>query len=341
MRKPRSSSRYSDPGAGGPSADDRALTTPTAAKALTYARNRANSRSSVTRRSSVARSASGEGCSPSRSSRSRTNASIAFRGHAASRSAGRSGRTGAMNDQCGSYCAPCSIQRLISATSRGSIGSFAKWHPPLGIGRGDAVHQGAAVGVAGRDYRQRALRRRGAGRRRTDGVRVVETQPRPPGAGIGTVARVAPVREDRPDVPVEPYRLRERLGLGGRVPSEEPPSGADHGGRDRAQPADTQKGARGPRDGAHTSQPPGSGVRPTGLRNAPERTRRHGVNAGVRTAAGDRELGSSASTRAGWRRARCTRVRDRRRETPQGQVLTSLLTFGAPAGCFGPFFDRF
>ena len=45
MRKPRSSSRYSHPGAGGPSADDRALTTPTAAKALTYARNWANSRS--------------------------------------------------------------------------------------------------------------------------------------------------------------------------------------------------------------------------------------------------------------------------------------------------------
>ena len=43
MRKPRSSSRYSHPGAGGPSADDRALTTPTAAKALTYARNWANS----------------------------------------------------------------------------------------------------------------------------------------------------------------------------------------------------------------------------------------------------------------------------------------------------------
>ena len=49
MRKPRSSSRYSDPGAGGPSADDRALTTPTAAKALTYARNWANSRSGASR----------------------------------------------------------------------------------------------------------------------------------------------------------------------------------------------------------------------------------------------------------------------------------------------------
>ena len=50
------------------------------------------------------------------------NASIGLRSQAAWRTAGGSGRTGAMKAQCGSYCAPCSIQRLISATSRGASG---------------------------------------------------------------------------------------------------------------------------------------------------------------------------------------------------------------------------
>ena len=51
------------------------------------------------------------------------NASIGLRSQAAFRTAGGSGRTGALKAQCGSYCAPCSIQRLISATSRGASGS--------------------------------------------------------------------------------------------------------------------------------------------------------------------------------------------------------------------------
>ena len=51
------------------------------------------------------------------------NASIGFRGQAASRTAGGAGRAGAMKAQCGSYCAPCSIQRAISATSRGASGA--------------------------------------------------------------------------------------------------------------------------------------------------------------------------------------------------------------------------
>jgi hypothetical protein len=48
----------------------------------------------------VARSASGEGASPSASSRARTKRSIGLRTHAASFTAGKAGRDGARKAQC-------------------------------------------------------------------------------------------------------------------------------------------------------------------------------------------------------------------------------------------------
>ena len=82
-------------------------------------------RSSVTRRSSVARSAWAEGFKPSRSNRCSTNASIGLRTHFGSLTVGTAGRVGGLNDQCFSQLAPCSIHRRIIAISRSLSGSPA------------------------------------------------------------------------------------------------------------------------------------------------------------------------------------------------------------------------
>ena len=68
-------------------------------------------RSKVTRRMSVARSASGEGESPSASRRARMKASMGLRIQAEFFTAGRGGFFTGTNAQSGSYFAPCSIQR--------------------------------------------------------------------------------------------------------------------------------------------------------------------------------------------------------------------------------------
>ena len=58
-------------------------------------------RSSVTRRSKVARSASADGVKPVCSSLARRKLSMGFRGHPTSDTTGGTGRSGGMNAQCG------------------------------------------------------------------------------------------------------------------------------------------------------------------------------------------------------------------------------------------------
>ena len=81
-------------------------------------------RSSVTRRMSVALSASFDGCRPSFSSRSRMKASIGLRSHAAPSVFGTGGRCGGVKAQWPSHFAPCWIHRLSRSTWAADSGGF-------------------------------------------------------------------------------------------------------------------------------------------------------------------------------------------------------------------------
>ena len=70
----------------------------------------------------MARSASGDGFSPSRSSRASTKRSIGLRAHFSLRTAGSAGRCGGRNAQCRSHFAPCSIHlRMVAICASVSV----------------------------------------------------------------------------------------------------------------------------------------------------------------------------------------------------------------------------
>ena len=80
--------------------------------------------SRLARRSSVTRSASSAGPSPSASRPASTKLSMGLRTHSASATGGTAGRSGGLNAQCDAHSAPWSIQsRRVSISSALSASS--------------------------------------------------------------------------------------------------------------------------------------------------------------------------------------------------------------------------
>ena len=169
----------------------------------------------MTRRISVARSASGDGASPSRSSRARTKRSIGLRGQLASCDRGQ--RRALRRDQATSAAATSPPARSSGGAARSGRGvscrPAAGRRHPLGVVLGrDPPEQLARLGVAGHD--RRAVRR---GRRAAPS----SVSSRSFGLALGRVRAVAGeavVGEDRPDVAVELDRRPGAADRGRRNP---------------------------------------------------------------------------------------------------------------------------
>ena len=161
---------------------------------------------------SVARSASGDGVSPSASSLARTNRSIGLRTQSARRTAGSAGRRGRdegpVRGVCGPLGDPAFQDRLL--LGRQPPIRLRRRHQLAGILRVDPLDQLARLGIVRDD-------RAGLDRRVSD----VESQLGLSLVGVLPVAIEAVLREDRPDVAIEVQGGRRGPRFAGRYQERE------------------------------------------------------------------------------------------------------------------------
>ena len=191
-------------------------------------------RSSVTRRISVVRSASGDGVSPSASSRARTKRSIGFRGQPASRTVGGAGRRGGLEGPVRAPRRPLVDPAPQQLDLRGASASGPTSAGGITSSGSSLVTRAIELALGAPARHDDRVARRGARPPRTSSRRSALRA-----FGVGAVAAEAIVGEDRQDVAAEvhgafrPGRDR-RTGDGHREYAAQPSSTVGRRRRKRA-----------------------------------------------------------------------------------------------------------